>query len=95
MGGSLGTGGEQWRGWRRCSRGPRVNNGVGDAVVHSNRGRDAGGDGGWGWRGGQASVDRGVVETNKFWPFVEGRLLGARSSREYVGISITRNLNHL
>ena len=87
--------GEQPRGRRRCSRGPRVNNGVGDAVVHSSRGRDKGCDGGWGWRGGQAGVDRCVVEANKFWPFVEGRLLGTRSSREYVGISITRNLTHL
>ena len=26
------------RDWRRCSRGPRVNNGVGDAVVHAGRG---------------------------------------------------------
>ena len=48
LGGSLGTGREQWRGWRRCSRGPRVNNGVGDAVVHSTAGRDAGGGGGSG-----------------------------------------------
>ena len=95
LGGSLETGEEQRRDWRRCSRGPRVNNGVGDAVVHSSRGRDKGCDGGWGWRGGQAGVDRCVVEANKFWPFVEGRLLGTRSSREYVGISITRNLTHL
>ena len=56
---------------------------------------EAGGDGGWRWRGGQASVDRVVVEANNFWPFVEERLLGTRSSREYGGINITRNLNHL
>ena len=38
LGSSLETGEEQRRDWRRCSRGPRVNNGVGDAVVHAGRG---------------------------------------------------------
>ena len=48
LGGSLGTGREQWRGWRRCSRGLRVNNVVGVAVVYIIAGGDAGGGGGSG-----------------------------------------------